>query len=272
MLARWQKGAFGRHLPGVEPAELADATRELLGDGVLPRPDLGRALAERWPGHDPVWLARSAQGLLPVIHPYPDGVWGRRGPTPFTLAWPWIGREPDDAPPAVLLSGWCCATWRRSGRRPRRTCRRGAASRGCARSSTGCAPNWPPSATTPAVSWSTCRELRARTGYAGAGAVPRRPRQRRALLGRPLPDRGRRPARAPRRRGGAAGGRRRARRLGAAAGRRPAVARRPRVPAGAGRRGGRRRGGGGAAAGVRGGCGRRRGRRRPGGAVRGRAA
>jgi hypothetical protein len=86
MLDTWQRGTFGRHLAGVDPAALAATARELLGDGVLTRMDLGRALAERWPGREPQWLARSVQGLLPIVHPAPDGVWGRRGVTPFMLA------------------------------------------------------------------------------------------------------------------------------------------------------------------------------------------
>jgi len=32
------------------------------------------------------------------VHPHPDGVWGRRGPTPFMLAEPWLG-GPLDADP-----------------------------------------------------------------------------------------------------------------------------------------------------------------------------
>jgi hypothetical protein len=98
MLATWQRGSFRRVTPGVDPAELADAARAALGDGVLSRPELGRRLAERWGDVEPEWLARSVQGLLPVIHPHPDGVWGRRGPTPFMLAEPWLGRPLDPAP------------------------------------------------------------------------------------------------------------------------------------------------------------------------------
>ncbi|MGJ6966696.1 winged helix DNA-binding domain-containing protein [Streptosporangium sp. G11] len=88
MLDRWQKGGFGRFTAGLDLAELAAAARTILGEGTLTRPELGRALAERWPGRAPVALARSVQGLLPVVHPPPDGTWGRRGATPFTLAEP----------------------------------------------------------------------------------------------------------------------------------------------------------------------------------------
>ncbi|MER5646439.1 winged helix DNA-binding domain-containing protein [Streptosporangium sp. NPDC002524] len=92
MLNRWQKGGFGRFTAGLDLGELAAAAREILGEGTLTRPELGRALAGRWPGRDPVALARSAQGLLPVVHPPPDGTWGRRGATPFALAEHWLGR------------------------------------------------------------------------------------------------------------------------------------------------------------------------------------
>jgi Winged helix DNA-binding domain len=92
MLDRWQKGAFGRSTAGLDLTELAAAARAILDQGTLTRPELARALAERWPGRDPVALARSTQGLLPVLHPPPDGTWGRRGPTPFTLAEHWLDR------------------------------------------------------------------------------------------------------------------------------------------------------------------------------------
>jgi hypothetical protein len=97
-LTRWQKGAFGRSTQGLDLDELAAATRDLLADGPVPRPELARALGERWPGRAPVELARSAQGLLPVLHPPPDGTWGRRGPTPFVLAEQWLGAPLADEP------------------------------------------------------------------------------------------------------------------------------------------------------------------------------
>ncbi|MCI4145261.1 winged helix DNA-binding domain-containing protein [Streptomyces sp. MMS20-AI2-20] len=93
MLDRWQKGGFGRQTAGLDLGELAAAARNALSGGrTLTRPELGRLLAERWPGRDPVALARSVQGLLPVVHPPPDGTWGRRGPTPFAPAEEWLGR------------------------------------------------------------------------------------------------------------------------------------------------------------------------------------
>jgi hypothetical protein len=95
MLQRMRKSFFGRLTVGVDPAELAAETRRLLASGPLTRPELGRALAQRWPDHEPVWLARAAQVAVPILHPYPDGTWGRRGPTPFALAEAHLGRPFD---------------------------------------------------------------------------------------------------------------------------------------------------------------------------------
>ncbi|GAA4227048.1 hypothetical protein FHR32_002480 [Streptosporangium album] len=103
MLDRWQKGAFGGSTAGLDLAELTAAARAILGQGTVSRPELGRALAERWPGRDPIALARSAQGLLPIVHPPPDGTWGRRGTTPFALADQWLDRPPAEEPSAREL-------------------------------------------------------------------------------------------------------------------------------------------------------------------------
>jgi hypothetical protein len=87
---------------GVDLDELAATARALLTERPLTRPELGRRLAERWPGSDRVALAWSAQFLLPLVHPPPSGTWGVRGPTPLVLADAWLGRPlstsstPDD--------------------------------------------------------------------------------------------------------------------------------------------------------------------------------
>ncbi|MEV7289268.1 winged helix DNA-binding domain-containing protein [Streptomyces sp. NPDC093252] len=103
MLDRWQKGAWGRVTAGLDLAELTGAVRDLLAAGPLTRPELAAALGERWPDRDAVGLARSAQALLAIVHPPPDGVWGRRGTTPYTLAERWLGRSLETAPPVERL-------------------------------------------------------------------------------------------------------------------------------------------------------------------------
>ncbi len=91
LLDRMSRVFFAQFIRGVDAGELADETRRLLAGGPLSRPELGRALARSRPGHEGVWLARAAQATVPVVHPYPDGTWGRRGQTPFALAEQWLG-------------------------------------------------------------------------------------------------------------------------------------------------------------------------------------
>lgn len=110
LLTRWQRGAFGRSTAGLDLDELTATTLDLLADGAVSRPELARALSERWPGRDPVELARSTQGLLPILHPPPEGVWGRRGPTPFVLAGQWLGGPlADDPDPERLVLRYLAA-------------------------------------------------------------------------------------------------------------------------------------------------------------------
>ena len=105
MLQGRRRGDFGRVTPGVDPGELAAVGHALLGQGMMTRSQLSRALAERWPGRDAEALARSLQLLLPVVHPPPAGAWGRYGPTPFMLAEQWLGRplEAGAAPGDLVL-------------------------------------------------------------------------------------------------------------------------------------------------------------------------
>ncbi|MGH1564310.1 winged helix DNA-binding domain-containing protein [Mumia sp. DW29H23] len=98
MLVRVQRNAFGRATSGIDPEELVATAHSLLADGPLTRPDLGRALAEKWPDRDPMALARSVQFLTTVVHPPPDGTWEWRGKTPFLSAARWLGAPPEDAP------------------------------------------------------------------------------------------------------------------------------------------------------------------------------
>ncbi|TDD64849.1 winged helix DNA-binding domain-containing protein [Jiangella aurantiaca] len=110
MLERWQRGAWGKTLEGVDVDELAKAAADLLDDGRLTRPRLSRALAARWPEYSPTALARSVQGLLPVVHPPPDGLWHRHGPAHVALAHTWLGRPlSPGVPPSTLVRRYLAA-------------------------------------------------------------------------------------------------------------------------------------------------------------------
>lgn len=91
LLARVQRNVFGRRTAGVDLGEVVTEARELLADGLLTRPELGRRLAASRPGADGIALAWSVQYLLPVLHPAPSGTWDLVTTTPFAPADTWLG-------------------------------------------------------------------------------------------------------------------------------------------------------------------------------------
>ncbi|MEV2273187.1 winged helix DNA-binding domain-containing protein [Nonomuraea africana] len=97
--SRSSQSAFAAVTKGVDRDELATLARQHLTGCTLTRPQLRGLLAERWPTADSMALGWLAQALLPVVHIPPNGIWGRGGATPFTLAEEWIGR-PLEAEPA----------------------------------------------------------------------------------------------------------------------------------------------------------------------------
>lgn len=78
---------------GLDLTALADAGQELLRGRVLTRRQLGELLADRFPGRHGGRLATALELLTPVIHPPPNGVWGKWGnrtETPAALAEDWL--------------------------------------------------------------------------------------------------------------------------------------------------------------------------------------
>jgi len=92
-------GNWGRRLAGVDLAELREAAAVLLAETPLTRVALARALAPRWPGHDPAALAHAASHLLPLVQVPPRGRWGQSGPAAFMLASAWLDSRPPNPPP-----------------------------------------------------------------------------------------------------------------------------------------------------------------------------
>jgi hypothetical protein len=109
VLERVWRGTLGRRTDGVDPAELATATRGLLAGRTLTRSQLRDLLAERWPDRDHQALAWAAQALVPVVHPPPAGTWRRRGAVPFVLAEEWLGRPLAAPAPETLLRRYLAA-------------------------------------------------------------------------------------------------------------------------------------------------------------------
>ncbi|WP_258942062.1 winged helix DNA-binding domain-containing protein [Actinomadura luteofluorescens] len=108
-LLRGRQAAFGSATRGWDLDALAAEARTLLAGRTLTRPQLGRALAERWPDRDPLALGWSAQALVSVVHPPPSGTWNTGGATPFALAEEWIGRPLSKESPDRLIRRYLAA-------------------------------------------------------------------------------------------------------------------------------------------------------------------
>ncbi|PRX99088.1 winged helix DNA-binding domain-containing protein [Allonocardiopsis opalescens] len=98
VLRRGRQAAFGRATRGLDLAELAEEARGLLAGRTLTRQQLGRLLAERRPGLPPTALGWSAQAMLALVHPPPNGLWRTGGATPFALAEEWLGAPVPELP------------------------------------------------------------------------------------------------------------------------------------------------------------------------------
>ncbi|NUW36364.1 winged helix DNA-binding domain-containing protein [Nonomuraea sp. SMC257] len=88
---RMTRTTFGRRLAGVDLDELAATGRALLSGRPMTFAELGRALAERWPGNDPHALGQGVRWLVPLAQVPPRGLWGRSGPIAHAPADSWLG-------------------------------------------------------------------------------------------------------------------------------------------------------------------------------------
>jgi hypothetical protein len=90
---------FGPRLAGLDLTELVAEGQRLLGEQPRTRTELGRALAGRWPRHEPLDLAYAVSYLLAVVQIPPRGVWGQpQGNARWAPAEMWLGRPFDPRP------------------------------------------------------------------------------------------------------------------------------------------------------------------------------
>ncbi len=68
---------FARDVDGLDPEEVVAAGRELLAEEPLAPAELGRRLAELWPGREPKSLAYLVHHRSALVQVPPRGVWGR---------------------------------------------------------------------------------------------------------------------------------------------------------------------------------------------------
>jgi hypothetical protein len=96
---------FFRNLEGLDLDEVCAEGRRLLDERPRSGNDLGKALAERWPGRDPASLGYAVRSRVPVVQLPPRGLWGKRGGPVLASGETWLGESigTDDAPDAMVL-------------------------------------------------------------------------------------------------------------------------------------------------------------------------
>ena len=104
VIERGMRGAFGKQLAGVDPAELAAAGRRLVEAEPMTFAQLGQALAAQWPDHPPAALAQGVRTYVPLVQVPPRAVWGRSGQSMHTSAEHWLGRRHPPGEPAYSPS------------------------------------------------------------------------------------------------------------------------------------------------------------------------
>jgi hypothetical protein len=95
MTAGFARTDAGLRSAGVDDDELLEHGSRLVAEQPRTRTELGRLLAEKWPGYDPLALASAVIWRLPMVQIPPRGVWGKRGnPTWAHVGFP-LDAEPD---------------------------------------------------------------------------------------------------------------------------------------------------------------------------------
>jgi hypothetical protein len=84
---------FGGAVDGIDMAALTTAGRELLEQQPMVFAELGRRLADRFPGYDPTALGYAVREHVPLVQVPPRGLWGRSGRALHAPASQWLGRE-----------------------------------------------------------------------------------------------------------------------------------------------------------------------------------
>jgi Winged helix DNA-binding domain len=98
--SRFRSAGFPRDLPGVDLDALRRVAREVATPEPLTRVQLGRRLAETFPGVSDTALAYAATYLEPLVQVPPRGVWRRRGAVHWQTYRGWLGV---DAGPAARI-------------------------------------------------------------------------------------------------------------------------------------------------------------------------
>ncbi|GLH95954.1 hypothetical protein Pa4123_12270 [Phytohabitans aurantiacus] len=91
-----------RVLPGVDLEELAKAGRPYFEEQPRMVSEVGRALADRWPGATPRNLGDALSCVVPLVQVPPRGIWGQKAPALNTTIEVWLGQPLVDPTPEAL--------------------------------------------------------------------------------------------------------------------------------------------------------------------------
>ncbi|MFI5528751.1 winged helix DNA-binding domain-containing protein [Kitasatospora sp. NPDC051853] len=109
VIERGTLSAFRRKLAGLDLAEVTAAGRAAFGEGPLTFAELGKLLAERWPGNDGPAMAQWVRAAVPLAQVPPRGLWGRSGPVAHLPLEQWTGHGPREAPVEDLVRRYLAA-------------------------------------------------------------------------------------------------------------------------------------------------------------------
>ncbi|CAM3131073.1 winged helix DNA-binding domain-containing protein [Paenibacillus lupini] len=93
VLERGLKGSFGKALAGIDLDSVALQGRKLVEDKARTFSELGKFLADLWPGINSEALAAVVRNYVPLIQIPPRGLWGESGQATHTSSEVWLGQS-----------------------------------------------------------------------------------------------------------------------------------------------------------------------------------
>jgi hypothetical protein len=92
---QWGYTAFSRNLARLDLDEVVAAGRALLAERPRTSNEIGKLLAERWPGRDVASLGYVVRALVPAVQVPPRGLWRRGGQPVLDTVEHWLGAPLD---------------------------------------------------------------------------------------------------------------------------------------------------------------------------------
>jgi hypothetical protein len=94
VIERGLRGAYGKHLAGLDVARLLAAAEPLFADRALTFAEAGTRLRRRFPKYDAHALGYALRAHAALVQVPPRGLWGPAGKAAHTTVAHWLGRPP----------------------------------------------------------------------------------------------------------------------------------------------------------------------------------